>query len=71
MDAKEETVAVLRGLGLRTLSCDNTTFMVDYAIHFLLSLKPFDMHCELEKSKGPFPLDLELSLSLQFSGVWY
>jgi hypothetical protein len=53
-------VAVLRGLGLRTLSCDEATFMVDYTIHFLLSLKPFDMYCEFENSKGPFALELEL-----------
>lgn len=57
---KEETVAVSRGLGLRTLSCEETTFMVDYSIHFLLSLEPFVMHCELEKTKDPFPLELEL-----------
>lgn len=60
MNAKEETVAVLRGLGLRTLGCDETTFMVDYTNHFLLSLKPFDMYCELENSKGPFAPELEL-----------
>ena len=64
MDAKEEPVAVLRGLGLRTLSCDEATFMVDYTVHFLLSLKPFDMYCELEKSKGPFALELELELAI-------
>jgi len=71
VNAKEEKVAVLRGLGLRTLSCDEATFMVDYTMHFLLSLKPFDMCCEFENSKGSLCIRARVtSLSLRFSGVW-